>query len=214
MSKIKNTIKSSLRFIWPPALLIVYAFCQYFALSKNLWANLLALVVTLILLAFALKYQKTKPRKFKHPISKKISLILLAALAIIICLLFFGLAYYYLSNGQIPSSKNQEELQQLAKLGKWHILFEAVFMGPIFEETIFRLGLISFKNKNWTLFTSIFSMISFAGMHMIGTFNIWSMVPYLIISIFLTLLYVYTKDMKCNILLHMLYNLIASVNLL
>lgn len=214
MKSVKNKAINSLRFIWPPVLLLIYAFCQLFILSKNIWANLVAAIITLAVLGFALKYQKTKPKKFSYPIRQKLLLVVYAIFGIVICLMIYGYIYYLVSNGEIPNSKNQEILQDLAKMSKLRIFIETVLMGPIFEETIFRLGLISFKNKQWTIGTSIFSIICFAAMHMIGTFNLWVIIPYLIISVFLTLLYVYTKDMKCNILLHILYNLIASVNLL
>lgn len=131
MKSVKNKAINSLRFIWPPVLLLIYAFCQLFILSKNIWANLVAAIITLAVLGFALKYQKTKPKKFSYPIRQKLLLVVYAIFGIVICLMIYGYIYYLVSNGEIPNSKNQEILQDLAKMSKLRIFIETVLMGPI-----------------------------------------------------------------------------------
>lgn len=206
----KPLISKFINIIKPLLVFILYFFCQSFMLSRNIGFNILAIVLTALVLIIAIKHPRVPMRKFKKKVITK-ALIVISALVAILCLL--GLYVYLLSilSIQEPRSYNQYTLIQLAKHNLIRVIIEAVLIGPVFEEVIFRLELIVFKNKIWLTATSIISGLLFAAAHIVGSISVLTLIPYLIISIVFTVTYLVTRDIKCNIILHCLYNSLASL---
>lgn len=196
---------------------IIYAFAQAWMFSKNIFANFLALLATGLVATFVIYNYKDKNISYNKFFAKfrckgwpyKILASILG-----VCLILLGLAIYLLvivKLGVTPGdNNNQDLLVKLASDSKIRFFLETVIMGPIFEESIFRYAMISFKNNKWLLFTSLISVIIFAAAHVAGSQHyLLIFCNYLMPSIGFTLVYDYTGDIRCSMLTHMLYNLLA-----
>lgn len=114
-----------------------------------------------------------------------------------------------------PTSANQQELDLLAKKSPIMLNLFTIIFGPIIEEFIFR-GLFfkyffpKLKNNQQTVLAIILSGVIFGLMHA-PTFNL-VVIPYILAGCLLATTYVlYQGDMRYNIALHFLNNLIASL---
>lgn len=197
----KFTWRKFWQLIWPVLLFILYAFCQILSLHSAI----LAIILTIIIGYFTLRYHKTTPRKLQHPVRS--SMLLVTGSIILIFLL--NMCYQLVLNQfhiQIPVGDNQQILNQLGRKNITALFYLTVLIGPVFEESIFRLGFISFKNKNWTIISSILSAIFFALAHVSGTWNTWVFGEYLIISTVFTLVYLYMRDLRYSLMVHVIYN--------
>lgn len=111
-----------------------------------------------------------------------------------------------LLNGQ--QSENQEIVNVLPI---WYLITNAVIIGPILEEFVYRGILRRFiSNKKFFI---IFSAIIFGISHIIFEENfvnaIVNMIPYSVIGGFFAYIYVSTENLTNNILCHMVYNSIG-----
>lgn len=196
---------------------IIYAFAQAWMFSKNIFANFLALLATGLVATFVIYNYKDKNISYNKFFAKfrckgwpyKILASILG-----VCLILLGLGIYLLvimKLGMTPGdNNNQDLLVKLASDNKIRFFLETVIMGPIFEESIFRYAMISFKNNKWLLFTSLISVIIFAAAHVAGSPHyLLIFCNYLMPSIGFTLVYDYTEDIRSSMLTHMLYNLVA-----
>lgn len=207
----KFTWKKFWRLIWPILLFIAYAFCQELSLKLPLVAVGISAVLGLVLIKY--NFNKTTQRQLKHPVRSSILLILGSLIAIFLINICYQAILQQFSI-TIPLGDNQKILNQLGKKNLMSLAFLTILIGPVFEEGIFRLGFISFKNKNWTIISSCFSALLFALVHVSGTWNVWVFGEYLIISIIFTLLYVYTRDMRYSLALHVSYNTLVFLAIL
>lgn len=197
------------RFAWPFGLFIIYGICQLLAV-KAIW---LSLIITGFVLAIVLKYQNIKPRKFKHQILTKILLILGLLLLLLLTISIYSLCLHNLGL-VLPMNPNQAHWQKMSNRFLFVTACETLIMAPIFEESIFRLGIISFKNKYWLIGSNILSISVFALCHLTFSVNLLLFIIYAIPGLYLTLIYDYTRDLKCNMLLHFLYNAIVFLTMM
>lgn len=96
----------------------------------------------------------------------------------------------------------------------WDFIF-SFSLAPLFEEIIFRYGIFSlFKKEKNQIFAILLSTISFASLHMIGSFDnpmMWMI--YLLSAVVLSGFYAYFKNIYLNIAIHLLYNSIILATL-
>ena len=96
------------------------------------------------------------------------------------------------------------------------VFFNLLIWAPITEELIFRALLKKDINNN-TLYILMSSLL-FAEVHVIGmgfkTNALISMLPYLVLGIYLALLYKKTNNIIINILMHFLINVIGVIMIL
>lgn len=198
-----------LRLFSPLILFILYIICQLLALNY-LW---LAVVLALVTAIPIIRYQKVPPRNFKHPLVVKLLLIFGALFLMILTLAAYST---WLQHNHIgfTTPKNQQVFNQQVKRNLPAASVLTLIMAPIFEEGIFRLCLISFKNRFWLIFSTLGSMLLFAAMHIVGSISILTLILYLIPTLYLTLTYIITQDIKCSMILHLLYNAITLTSLL
>ena len=87
-------------------------------------------------------------------------------------------------------------------------IFLIVIMAPIFEEMIFRFGVIGSFGKNFgresgIVFTVIISGIFFSAIHL---YNIQGFVDVLIGGILFAVVYIYTENILYTMILHLIHN--------
>ncbi|MEG2311348.1 MAG: type II CAAX endopeptidase family protein [Bacilli bacterium] len=105
-------------------------------------------------------------------------------------------------------SANQETINSIFKTAPLYMIFSAVIFAPFVEEIVFRL---SFKNifKNNTLFI-ILSGLVFGLLHVVGNFNNWIdliyIIPYSIPGIVFAYTLVKSKNIFIPISLHLFHN--------
>lgn len=174
-----------------------------------LWAT--GLAIAGLVFRFDLTKPNVKPKKIKW--KRKIAIIILAVFLILILnIITVCLQQYFMQSVSIPG--NQKELIKSQKQLPITISLLAIFIGPIFEETIFRKELISFKNKSWLIITYLISSSLFACSHLVGyNSNLFEFIKYLIPGLSLGGVYLITRDIRCSILTHMLYNGIAFISI-
>ena len=93
------------------------------------------------------------------------------------------------------------------------VVINLLIWAPLTEELIFRCSLKK-DVKNNTIFILI-SPLLFAGVHVLGNglnlITLISSIPYIVIGIYLTLLYIKIDNIIINILMHLLINVIGVV---
>lgn len=198
-----------LRLFSPLILFAVYMICQLLAINY-LW---LAVILTLLMAIPIIRYQKVPPRDFKHPLVVK-SLLIFGALWLIILTIATYSAWLQFKHIAFATPENQRVFNQQVKRNLPAASVLTLLMAPIFEEGIFRLCLISFKSRFWLVFSTICSMLLFAAMHIVGSISMLTLSLYLIPTLYLTLTYVITRDIRCSMILHLLYNAITLTSLL
>lgn len=208
MEKLYMNVKKFLESIWPFWLFIAYAIAQ-FTMIKYIWASVL---ITLLAAIPLFRYHRVEPRKFHKKWFTKFLIVFCALILLLLTSVLFSQILKYL-HIPLETSKNQLALRKMAQANLPKIAFDTLIMAPIFEEGVFRAGLISFKNKIWLVVSSIFSTALFAVCHIAGSINIFVFISYLIPGTYFMLVYVYTRDVKCDMLLHMLYNCLALIAL-
>lgn len=196
-------------YLWPILLFIVYMIAQMLVFNYT-WVSI---IIAIIVASLIIPYHKVRPRQFKRKWWTKILIVFCALVALLLTLVAFQaiLEHFHI---KVATSRNQMIIKRAVKDNLFAMGVDTIFMAPIFEEGIFRLGMISFKNKYWLIITSILSTAFFAACHIVGSINIFVFITYMIPGLYLMLTYVYTKDVRCDILLHMLYNGLAFMVLL
>lgn len=184
--------------------LLCYALCQMCWMIKDFSLNLLAVAIAGCFLYWAVVHPLVETDK---TIIYRIKACTILFLSILLASILAGLL---LKNE--PIAINQEILDNYAKTSPAKLVVLTSFFAPVFEETIFRRDLISFKNKKQFEITVTISMILFVLMHIATSFiTISLIISYFIPTIFLTLAYTKTKDLKCSMVVHCLYNLVISI---
>ncbi len=93
------------------------------------------------------------------------------------------------------------------------VVINLLIWAPLTEELIFRCSLKK-DVKNNTIFMLI-SPLLFAGVHVLGNglnlITVISSIPYIVIGIYLSLLYIKIDNIIINILMHLLINVIGVV---
>ena len=179
-------------------------------------ANMLNYIITLVLVAFFMRnYLVEDNLKFKD--NKKYLLWYIPLTAIAFFLISFGVdALVSMSAG---SSNNQNLIENmLINGGAGYIFIAVVICAPLVEELIFRKAIFSFLEKKPPIVAHVVSVVLFAVMHMLSTSfedpGRWFLllVPYLVSSILLCLIYEFSKRNVCaSWFAHMLNNLLAFI---
>ncbi|GLB46466.1 CAAX amino protease [Philodulcilactobacillus myokoensis] len=157
-------------------------------------------VITLLIFIY---HKQPKMITFLRPIKNK-----WLTFGIIVLILFLMI---YLSN-LIPNSDNQKIINQEILKTPWLSFISTVIVAPIAEELIFRGLFFRFLfpklNNKWTMGIGILcSSFVFAWLH-VTSFGI-ELLPYLLGGLILSTTYVLFNDIRYDIGLHMLNNLIA-----
>lgn len=196
--------------IIPAAWFGLYAVVQNLWLSKNLILTTLSIAITIWVLYYELTHPKTMPRKFQ---SEKTPWLVMGFAFLLM------MAMISVENALLKptgTSANQASLNAIMHVSPYMVLAESAIIAPIFEENIFRRCIIDFNSSVKLIITSIISMSIFVFAHMIGTS--WMQIPvvisYLIPTVCLTGIYDYTRDIKYSMVMHCLYNLLASLTVL
>lgn len=184
-------------------------------LKSVLFLVVIALIFYISLLRYAIKNPITNLRDFKigkiqSRLVNKMLLIIGTVIAIVLLSLLIAFIQANMSHNQIPIPGNQQQIIKKEKEFPIMVAILSVIVAPVFEEVIFRRQIISFKNKKWLICTYIISCILFALAHIAGyNDSAINFIKYLVPGVFLGGIYVYTRDIKCSILTHMLYNSLA-----
>lgn len=184
-------------------------------LKSVLFLVVIALIFYISLLRYAIKNPITNLRDFKigkiqSKLVNKMLIIIGTVIAIVLVSLLITFIQANMSHNQIPIPGNQQQIIKKEKEFPIMVAILSVIVAPVFEEVIFRRQIISFKNKKWLICTYIISCILFALAHIAGyNDSAFNFIKYLVPGVFLGGIYVYTRDIKCSILTHMLYNSLA-----
>lgn len=133
--------------------------------------------------------------------------------------LFTALCYVFsMITASVPSSANQQALEQTLNTGMFNAMFmvvSAVFVAPILEELIFRGLIFNYLSPvlHWGV-TCLISGFTFAYIHVVIDFNFITFTPYFIIGCVLGLIYYKTGKIQYPIAAHMLSNAIGVAILL
>lgn len=105
-------------------------------------------------------------------------------------------------------AKNQEAVVELFKVAPLYIYISAVFISPLLEELVFRLSLRHIFKKDLAFI--ILSGLIFGIAHIVGSFENWFdllyIIPYSIPGIMFAYVYTKTKNIFVPIGLHLIHN--------
>lgn len=219
MDKLFDMGSKILKLIW---LLFLYQLSQTpFILAKvtrekNLMLYIVTIILGLILSIACLYYiwnttghsEKVEVHVFKKQSKRQKILIYL--------ILLVGLISFALLSSVIKPTAMQQQTTRFIHNEPLALLISTVIMGPIIEELIFRLAIqrIFFqKIENYLQLISyvIVSTVTFAFVHT-SNLNI-QLLPYLLMGLIFSLAYVLLKNIKYDISLHMINNLLAFVSM-
>jgi len=216
-----------LRIVWIVLLFIGYQAATAFLSTASSLAgtnpDLAAKYIGLTLIASALLlwlfhwlYQKqlakNNPRHFGHtPLTSKRlwQFILLFAIMFGIQLIWSQLIVHHI----LPSPSNQKLVDQgVMQLPLWNTIYDCI-AAPYFEETIFRGFFLNFFFSKNTLVSNVLGVfvsgLIFGYLHTLS-FN-WTLLLYASLGWLLSFSYLYFKDIRYNIALHMLNNILGSI---
>lgn len=200
--------------IFPCLWFVVYAIAQFTILNKFLIINIFSMALTALVLVYVLTHPVAKPKDkdYNNTRPKRLKIILAFLIALLIANLIFGI----LSGASNQASANQESINELFKTYPVQILFMAIVMAPVFEETIYRRALISFSSRKWTIVSYIITIFIFAISHMENTslMDIWVLISYMMPGIAFGGCYIVNRRISNSMLLHMAYNTVAALPLI
>ncbi|MBA1433985.1 CPBP family intramembrane glutamic endopeptidase [Bombilactobacillus bombi] len=181
----------------------------YFPHQIKIWATIIFAIIGCLLSGKYLwwlinKYRSQQDLKFNLPRFSTIKVLIIAV--IIISLI------QYLTNF-IPEPTNQKELDKLIQANIPLFSLSTVILAPLYEELIFRGFLAkyffpNFKNGKNVILYAVISGVLFGFAHepvLDAAFLLYSS-----IGIVLAMTYVNCRDLRYNIGLHMLMNLVAT----
>ena len=139
-------------------------------------------------------------------------------LSVITGLFTIIIEYMYYLSLNLSVNSNTIRFSNMIKMYPIKGIIVVAILGPILEELVFRqliFGTIYdiYCNCNrYVRFTTslLISGLWFGVMHQVSIFSI-SIIPYIIFSLFFSLIYVYTKNIKSAILTHIFVNLILII---
>jgi len=156
---------------------------------------------------FNIKTIRTDLKSFKVDLKKNIKTIIKYSLITLIAYILGTILVGLLIK---TNSINQDSVSTSNLI---QIFFNLLIWAPITEELLFRSQLKKDIGNNISFV--VFSSILFAEVHVIGNgFNLnslISMIPYLILGIYLSILYKKTDNIIINILMHLLINIIGVI---
>lgn len=146
-------------------------------------------------------------QRLNRPRVKFLVLMILALVAV------QALNYVLVRTGITHEAENQIELMKLMKTATVPMVLLTVLGAPPVEEFIFR-GLLmhAFPHQatvRWRWFAGVVSVVAFATAHTMPT-DFWNWLLYAGMGAVFTATYAYTKDIRYDIGLHFLNNLVAT----
>lgn len=169
-------------------------------------------LTTLSVVIFLVQFYRYKVRKnhsdfANYPLNSKRFRIML--LMVGLWFIFMLLQTWYVTYFNIGTSENQSAIEQLLRDTPIWTWVDAVLVAPVIEELIFRgLFFEFFFTKNSRLVRTIGVVVNgalFGGLHDLGA----SFPIYAIMGMLLAITYLWTKDIKYSITLHIINNFIS-----
>ncbi len=208
ISKLRQdkTYKGFMTVLKPLSIFLPYMLADMLVLTENPVLIFLSSLIAIGYFYYDIKHPIAKSNK---SMLKKIGITFLIVLAMYFSVFLLSLFY---KNGA-PVSENQHLLIHDFKKQGSAMMCIALFFAPIFEESIFRRGVIRFNSKKEIIITSIISVVFFVLAHMPQTSlsQFGAAIFYLPPAIGLTAIYAMTKDIRCSMLGHFLWNCAAAL---
>lgn len=189
-------------------MVLPYAIVQTLWVHDNLWLGLLAIIIT----AYVFYYNTQKqPVQSNMKWTKKLAICVAGVIAIVITNVLLSLLFTHSGN-----TANQNALTKMMNKQEFKLFVLTGFIAPVFEETIYRRDIIKFSSKKALLISSIISAFIFAFSHMMGMpFSKFDrIILYLAPACILVGVYDWTKDVRCSMLTHCMYNLLAFLEII
>lgn len=91
------------------------------------------------------------------------------------------------------------------------LVIDTILVAPVFEEMFFRYTLIYAGEKKWLrIFTAVVSTVLFALIHLQTVEgNLFALLPFFVLGIYLTIVYLRKKNIFESIFVHAFYNSIV-----
>lgn len=157
---------------------------------------------------------------------KKVSInkILISIIAVIVSGVVLNLLFSLIItwiNGSYMTSENQAGLNELAIENKWFFLTMTIVLAPILEELVFR-GVIfrGLRGRMGFLIPALFSSLLFGFIHVFSSLLEGNMIDLFYLFLYsglgfiFCMIYEYNKSIYASILVHIFYNLYASMDLI
>lgn len=185
-------------------------------LNTNLSQGAFALIIVVVFLAVMMYFirvyqrqiQEYNPRGFGRELAMKgkIKWILLTVAAVYLFLILVT----PLMPGEADNQKNIDQLFRVHVLG---ITLYGAILGPIIEELLYRGILMNYfwneNDRKHDILAVVTSGLIFGLLHE-PAISLYLLV-YSVIGIFFGILYLKTKDIRCNMIAHILYNSITFI---
>lgn len=194
--------------IYPSLWFMLYFFVQSVWLTvNNTLINICILIITGLTYWYIVTHPIIKPQTRTTILQRLRTLVV-----ILILLLVANMVFGILMNATNQASANQIAINEIFKFHPIKMLILAIIIGPIFEETVFRRGFISFKKK-YLLLSYAISTLIFALAHMEQTplTDVWTLTAYIMPGLAFGGEYIISKRIQDSILLHICYNLAAAI---
>lgn len=181
-------------------------------LSQGAFALIIVVVFLVVMMYFIRVYQRQiqeyNPRGFGRELAMKgkIKWILLTVAAVYLFLI--------LVTPLMPGeADNQQNIDQLFRVHVLGITLYGAILGPIIEELLYRGILMNYfwneNDRKHDILAVVTSGLIFGLLHE-PAISLYLLV-YSVIGIFFGILYLKTKDIRCNMIAHILYNSITFI---
>lgn len=211
--KDNKIFKAFMKVAIPLFLFVPYYLAQSFLMSKDIFLNASGILLGIIVLIYDVQHQKSNNTM---SLRRKFAWVAIFLLIILVTNIGIGMISKML-NQHIIQSFNNQSLSPAFKQYKIQAVIMTVFLAPIFEETIFRRSIISFKSKRNFWITYCLSIVLFIYSHLLNTpiENLaYTSLYYIAPAICITSIYAITKDIRFSMFTHGLYNAIPALILL
>lgn len=157
---------------------------------------------------------------------KKINInkLLVSIITVIVSGLLLNLIFSFIVtwfNGSYLTSENQAGLNELAIQNKYFFLTMTIILAPILEELVFRGVLFrGLRGRMGFLVPAMFSSLMFGFIHVFSSLLEGSMIDFFYLFLYsglgflFCIIYEYNKSIYACIIVHIFYNLYASMNLI
>ena len=202
------------KYLKPILNILIYIFLPYLItliLKKinyphnNLFLNFYNLIPSLIIFIIIIIYNKdlfkNKLKDFKDNHSKYLSLMIKYYICGFILMMICSTILVFITKN-IP--KNEVNNREIIKLLPIYSIINVGILGPICEEITFRgsfKDLIKSKKIYLIMTTFIFGL-----MHVIFSFDLYNIFPYMALGFFLGLVYYETDNIWCSTFIHIFHN--------
>ena len=191
-------------------ILIYYSLFIYSNVFNGAVLEVINISVFVLLFILSIYYNKSNINKgiksLRNNIEKHYKRIIIYSIITLITYLIVSIILGYFLESTITE-------ETVADSNVIRVVINLLIWAPLTEELIFRCSLKQ-DIKNDTIFILISSLL-FAGVHVLGNglnlITLISSIPYILIGIYLTLLYIKIDNIIINILMHLLINVIGVV---